>query len=46
MIYYQLLELFHPKSVLTPEGLGMIERWVGDGLGVEVRVRFTVPLGL
>ena len=20
---------FHPESVLTPDGLGMIERWVG-----------------
>jgi len=28
MIYCQLLELFHPESMLTPEGLGMIEKWV------------------
>jgi anthranilate/para-aminobenzoate synthase component II len=28
MIYYQLLELFHRESVLTPDGLAMIERWV------------------
>ena len=25
---------FHPESVLTPDGLGMIERWVGMVAGV------------
>jgi hypothetical protein len=46
MIYYQLLELSHPGSVLMPDGLGVIERWVGAVRGgplIRTQYKVTAP---
>ena len=42
MIYYQLLELFHSESVLTPDGVGMVEDFWLSG-NSSYKHFFTLP---